>query len=355
MAAAGRRVVVVADWDADGVVAAALVRYAQETLGLFPLEGARARVEALPAGPRSLESELPQAPCGEALVVLDIPATEPVVEALRGYLARCRPRLAYYFDHHDATMRAMQALEEAGFRVVVGRSATSVLVRMFLEGLGARLTPRLKTFTDAVAVLEGRRRAGLKAVSDEVVRMAASISKALNVSKSREQWLSYVAWLSNPLPFEPPKLPGPARAPGNPLQQGLKAAEETDAQVREKALELAMQAVRAGYLKFVDARGKWRARGASALAGEISRITGQPVALLVERNDGALLLVIRGPRGFPQALAQLLLEQGIAEDRGGHENLATARLRPGISRQELLQALQRLSLEAWRRARPNTP
>ncbi|MMZ68139.1 hypothetical protein D1872_307900 [compost metagenome] len=73
------------------------------------------------------------------------------------------------------------------------------------------------------------------------------------------------------------------------------------------------------------------------------------MALLIQRDDGALLLVIRGHRGLPQLLAEMLVKEGIAVDKGGHKNLATCRLKEGVKVQNLIDALRKLSLEAWRK------
>ena len=345
------RVVVVSDWDSDGVVSAALIVYAQERLGVFPARG-KAPVEALPSGPRSFADTLASVGCPDYLVVLDIPATEEVLGAIRSLReAGCGAQI-YYFDHHESTIRAMPELEGAlRAKGVVGRSATAVLVRMFLEGLGARLTPRLRDFTEAVAVLEGPRRRHAGGAREEMVRIAASLSKALNATRSRDLWLQYVKWLSNPLPFEePPRLPGGVEGESL-VEASERISDESDRRLREAARDLAMSAVQVGFVKFVDARRKWRARGASALAAEISRITGQTTAVLIERADGRLLLVIRGRHGVPSALADALLEMGVAEDKGGHANLATCRLREGLTLQEITNALRRASMQAWRRAR----
>lgn len=343
--AARSRVVVVADWDADGVVSAAIIKFVQERLGIFPVQG-EAQLDLIPSGPRGITEVMSNLSCVDALVILDIPLTIDVYEAIVKYRAKCQGAI-YYFDHHDSTIARISELEKLGVKTIAGKSATAVLVRMFVEGLGGRLTPRLKQFSDAVAVLEGRKKP-LKTASEQIVKMAASISRALNVSKDRELWKSYVDWLSNPLPFEAPRLPSGFNG-DTPLEAGLKLSRETEEDVKKAAMEFSMQAIRVGFMKFIDARGKWKSRGASALAGEISRITGQPVALLVERDDGVLLLVIRGHKGLPQLLADLLLKEGIAADKGGHRNLAICRIREGITIQELINALRKLSFEAWRR------
>ncbi|WP_460123794.1 phosphoesterase [Stetteria hydrogenophila] len=343
------RVVVIADWDADGVVSAAIIKYAQERLGIFPIKG-EARVELIPSGPRGFAEALGSVGCADALVILDIPLTTDVYKALVEYRARCSGAI-YYFDHHDSTLKGNSELERLGVKTVLGKSATAVLVRMFIEGFGGRLTPRLASFSDAVAILEGgskRRLKQLKNTSSQIVGMAASISKAINVSKDREMWRRYVDWLSNPLPFEPPRF-AVATGKANPIEEGMKLSKEAEEEVKKAALDLSMQAIRVGFLKFVDAEDKWKTRGATALAGEISRISGQPVALLVKRNDGVRLLIIRGHKGLPEVLADLLLKEGLVEDKGGHRNVAICRVKEGVSKQDLINALRRLSFEAWRR------
>lgn len=346
-------VVVVGDWDADGVVSTAIVYYTQARLGVFPLRGRRIPWTS-PSGPRGFPEVLAGLrACPRVLMVLDIPYTREVAGALREFRGGgCGARI-YYFDHHPSTLDALPELEEElDVDVVVGRSATAVLLRTFLANMNVRLTPRLEGFIKAVAVLEGSRRRAENLIGGQIeeeglVRIAAAMSKALNITRSEELWRGYVEWLANPIPFEAPKI----RLPG--VNEGLDLIEasvdigrEADEEARQAAIDLAMSAENLGYIKFVDARGKWRKRGASALAGYIYRMTGKPVAVLVEKSDGSLLLIIRASRGVAERIAQILKAMNTLEDVGGHGNVATGRLPEGMDIQTLKNLLRRAVLQA---------
>jgi len=342
------RVAVVADWDADGVVGAALVYYAQEKRGVFPVKG-RERVCLIPAGPRSLGEEIGGG-CWENLVLVDIPLTDEVLAALTAYRERCPGSRIYYFDHHSSTLQAAAELEDKlGAFVVVGRSPSSVLLKRFLEGLNLRLTRRLSDFVDAVAVLEGPRRPQRVEVSRKLVEMAASISKMMNAERNREAWVKYVKWLANPLPFEDPGI-SLSSEKQNLIEAGLEISRQADEEVKELATELAMSAANLGYIRFVDAREKWRKRGASALASAIYKLLGQPVAVLFEKSDGSRLLVIRSGRGEAARIMDVLLEMGVVVDKGGHGNIAVARLSDDVTVRRLEASLRRAAFEAARRS-----
>ena len=345
------RVAIISDWDADGVVSAALVLYAQAHRGRFPLEE-KTRPCLIPAGPRSIKRLAEEGLCWDVVVILDIPYTPEVEETLR-HFKNCGARI-FYFDHHSSTINAMRKLEdELGVFIVVGRNPTSVVLQTFLEGLGVKLTPRLREFVKAVAVLEGgRRRPRKEEVPQGIVTLAASISKALNQLRDEDAWRKYVRWISNPLPFEEVRIKLPETGQGGPskslVRAGIEISKESDERIRKTAMDLAMSAKLLGFIKYVDARGKWEGRGASALASNIYKIVNMPVALLVERDDGSRLLIIRSGRGEAQRIAKKLYEAGIVVDVGGHKNIAVAKLDDSVTQRMLENALRRASFEAAR-------
>ncbi|MEB3852014.1 MAG: phosphoesterase [Desulfurococcales archaeon] len=349
----GVQVAVIGDWDADGAVSAAIVYYTQAKLGVFPLSG-RIKPWLAPSGPRSLPDTIGGLPgCPEVLVILDIPYTEEIAKALRLFRGSgCSGRI-YYFDHHPSTIDALPELEDdLHVDAVVGKSATAVLLRTFLAGMGVRLTPRLEGFVKAVAVLEGSRRKASQLVNSDIreeglVQLAASISKALNRTRSADLWRSYVEWLANPLPFESPKirLPGVTGAV-DLIEASYDLGKEADEEAKQAAVDLAMGAESLGFIKFVDARGKWKKRGATALASYIHRITGQPVAVLVEKRDGGLLLVIRASHGAAVRIAEILRAMNALEDVGGHGNVATGRVPRELDVDRLKQLLRRAVFQA---------
>ena len=341
------KVAVIADWDADGVVGASLIYYAQEKRGVFPVKGAREKVCLVPSGPRSILESI-GGKCWEHVVIIDIPLTVEVEEAL-AKLKECGAKI-YYFDHHESTLKRMAELEEKyGVFGVIGKSSSAVIIKRFLEGLGLRFTQRMKDFVAAVAVLEGGRRY-VDSVNDKIVTMAASISKMLNQTRNREAWEKYVRWIGNPLPFESPgiKLPKLGEK-GNLLEYGAEVSERADKELKEAAVKLAMSAENLGYIKFVDARDEWRKRGSSALASAIYKIVNMPVAVVVEKSDGARLLVIRSGHGEARVIMDYLYERGVVIDKGGHRNIAVARLSDAITIRRLKEELRKAVIYAFRK------
>ncbi len=342
---------VIADWDADGVVSAAIILYAQHHRGKFPL-AERVKPCLIPAGPRSIKKIAEEGLCWDIVVILDIPFTAEVEETIK-HLRECGSKI-YYFDHHSSTIEAMRKLEdEYNVFVVVGRSPTSVVLQKFLEGLGVKLTPRLREFVKAVAVLEGgKRKPAKEEVAPGIINLAASISKALNQLRDEQAWVKYVKWVSNPLPFEEIKVKVPSRegeaGKKSLLKLGMEISSESDKRIKEAAMNLAMSSRNLGYIKFVDARGKWEGRGASALASNIYKIVNMPVAVFVEKDDGSRLLIIRSGKGEAEKIMRKLYESGIVEDIGGHRNIAVARVGSDVTERMLERALRRASFEAAR-------
>ncbi|MEN3000144.1 MAG: phosphoesterase [Acidilobaceae archaeon] len=339
-------VAVIADWDADGIVAAAQIVYAQERLGIFPLR-ARAPVDLIPSGPRGFREKV-AGKCWDHLIVADIPFTVEVQLGLDDLSSRCSYSL-YYFDHHDTTVRNKELLEkryrEQRALVVVGSYSTSQLVRNFLERHGIKPTPRLKQFIEAVNFIEGGRRSSNN--NEGAIKIVVSISKRLNITKSTEEWQKYVRWLASPIPFDELDLAQGKEAP-EIITESLKTSKEADEELKSVAMDFAMSARRVGFVKFVDARNRWMGRGASALASAIHKTVKEPVVLLVNRDDGTVLVIVRSSRGEAGKIIQHLYENGIVEDRGGHQNIAIARLSREVSVADLERAILRASLDVSR-------
>lgn len=341
------RVAVIADWDADGVVGAALIYFAQEKRGIFPVEK-KEKVCLIPAGPRSIIEEVGDK-CWERVVIVDIPLTQEVETVIANLKEKCNAKI-YYFDHHSSTLSKMAELEEKyGVFGVVGRSSSAVIIKRFLEGMGLKLTQRMRDFVAAVAVLEGGRRHVKEEVSKKLVTLAASISKMLNQTRNKEAWVKYVKWIANPLPFEDPGIKLKLDEKVNLVEAGVELSEQADKETKDVALQLAMSAVNLGYLKFIDARDKWKKRGASALASAIYKIVNMPVALLVEKSDGSRLLIIRSGHGEAMDLIEILYSQGIVVDTGGHGNIAVARVEDTVTVAELKKSLRRAVVELIRK------
>jgi len=336
------KVLIIGDWDADGVVSSAIVFYVQEKLGIYPVKDKK-RVRIEPAGPRSIaELSKKLRRCWDCVVILDIPYTGSVETFLKEYRALgCTGRILY-FDHHPSTIEnAINIERRFATETFFGKNATSLILYRFLEGIGVRLPEKLKRYAMAVAVLEGRRHRSKRIfVDDRMVKLVASISKTLNKVRDPDLWKAYVKWLANPLPTEPPKV-----RIRNEVQSSLDVSKEVDAEAKGIAMELAMSSERLGYIRFVDARGRWRKRGATALASHIFRIVGEPVALLIDKDEGTHLLIIRSSKGLAMALAKKLESLGLLEDVGGHENIAVSRIVPNFDINKLKEALRRGALE----------
>ncbi len=358
-------VAIIADWDADGVVSAALLLYVQEIKGVFPEKG-RKKVCLIPSGPRGITKIKEEGECWNTVVILDIPYTKEVEETIKWIRENCNSRI-FYFDHHGSTIESIHELEENyDVFVVVGRSPTAIILQRFFEGLNVKITPRLREFIKAVAVLEGDKhtRKNIDA-SEGIITLAASISKALNQTRSREAWSKYVRWISNPIPFEEVKIKidkvirkpqetSSLERKENLVKLGMEISKTSDKEIKRVAMDLAMSAKNLGYVKFVDARGVWSKRGTSALASAIYKIVNFPVAVLVEKEEGSRLLVIRSGRGEAELILSKLYDMGIVEDKGGHRNIAVAKVKDEVTVSMLEKSLRKASFEAakerWRRS-----
>ncbi len=318
-------VFVIADWDADGATAAAMIYYAQKFKGIYPIRG-KVEVGLAPSGPRgftdTLKEFLIQYCCPKVLVVLDIPFTDKVYTTLLEFSRTCKDSRIVYIDHHYSTMYSSIKLYKLTEEVYLGHKPTAILTYNLLRSVGLRkLTPRLEAFMNAVGVLE---KGGIKRGElDEIVRIAASISKASTVLRDKELWIKLVKWLSSPLPEQSP-------VSIETINRVLEIAAKSDKELEEKAKELAFSARRIGFIKFIDARRKWKGRGASALASKLYKVLRQPIALLTERDDGVKLLIIRSKGASAYRIATGLLSEGIAENIGGHSSLAVVRLKDGV-------------------------
>lgn len=331
----------IADWDADGVTSAAMLFYAQRHRGVYPLQG-KQDVSLEPSGPRgfpdAVRNVLERGGCPEVVAVLDIPFVETVYDTLLDLYSKCGRIRLIYIDHHYSTMYNSSRLYRLTEEVILGHKPTAVLTYNLLRSLGlTTLTPRLQAFVRAVGVLEKERKPGPG--EEKLVRMAASISKATTVLRDIELWRKLVLWLASPLPQEAP-------VSMDLVRKVLEVARESDKEIEELAKNLVFGARRVGFIKFIDARKKWQGRGASALASKIYKMLRQPIALLIERDDGVKLLIIRSKGMKAYKIAVGLLGKGLAENIGGHTSLAVVRLKKDVDIKTLEEALRILSFKA---------
>ncbi|MCE4617349.1 MAG: phosphoesterase [Desulfurococcales archaeon] len=345
------KVLVYGDWDADGTVATAILRYTQEILKAYPVK-VECKVEAHPSGPRSLRGKIESMEeCPTVLALLDIPYGPPVDEALQVFRQKCPNTRLIIVDHHRSTIRNTQEIENKySAEVISGAAPTSVLLYNLVRSLGYRVTPRLEEFTKAVGILEyAGRRTSMENVSSKMVDLAASISKALTAERDTELWNKFVDWLSSPLPFGEfkfkPRTVSVERKV-EVIEASKKIADERDKELKDAAIDLAMSAKNLGFIKLVDARKKWKKRGATALASRIYSIVKTPVALLVTSSGGGTLLIVRASRGMAQRIIDYLDAQGLIEDKGGHGNLAMAKLRDDVTIEKLEFILRRATIRS---------
>ncbi len=333
-------VAIYADWDTDGATSAAMIYYSQYHKRIYPIRG-RTEIYLKPSDARSIVEELKNLDrCYTAVTILDIPLTKSLFNSLVELNRRCKNTRLIYIDHHYSTLYLSRRLENITEEVFLGYKPTAVLTFNLLRSLGVKtLTPRLKAFMTAVGILERSPESKVK-ISRELVKLAASISKASNILKNEEIWRKLVKWLANPLPQD---LPIDRKV----LEEVKKIAEESDRELKDAANELAFIARRTGYIKFVDARKQWKKRGASALASALYRKFRQPVALLVEKTDPSprLLLIIRTKNRGAYKIAIGFLRSKLAEEIGGHGNIAIIRLKKEVKIEDIENTLRKLSLK----------
>ncbi len=327
---------VIGDWDADGVVSAAIIYYLQRRAGVYPI---RSRVEVVlePSGPRGLAEKLEKINTSpKVLVLLDIPYIKGLLSRLKEFKNKHECQIVY-IDHHLSTIYNASRLEEVVDDLIVGHKPTVILTYNLARSLNVRLTPRLEAFVKAVALMEKGVRIpeNLKGM----IKLASSISKALTVTRDPDYWRQLVEWLASPLILPQPLMKKEV------LEKALKLSEETDKRVKEIATELAITARNVGYIKFIDARRKWRGRGATALASKLYHILKQPVAVLVTGRDNYPLLIVKAKRGGANRVARVFINRGIVIDVGGHESLAIIRLKKNLPLEAILHVLREASLK----------
>ncbi len=328
------RVFVASDWDADGVVAAALLLYAQEKLGKYPIEG-KAIVDLKPMDPERLRFFLKEIKVPyDAVVFLDIPYIKALENILRTIKKHFGVKKIIFIDHHISSLNNEKKLKEVVDELHLSQEPTSTILYNVLREKGVEVTQRLRLFVETVTYMDRGMR-----VPDQYMKLydfTALFSKALTVKRDEGIWLQLVKWLANPMPI-------PMPLDKKVLEEVRKAIEKRDQELKEIALDLAMSARKIGYIKFIDARRTWKKRGATALVSKIGRILKSPVAVLFNTSKGYPLLIIKASHGAAYRIAKYLLGEGLAKDIAGHPNLAIVRLSPDIDEKELLRALQKAS------------
>lgn len=325
------RIFVAGDWDADGVVATALLIYSQEILRKYPFE-ANAVIDKAPLDPDRIKYLLTDFKGGyDAVIFLDIPYNEVLGNVMKMLKEHFGVKTLMFFDHHITSVQKEPEIRSIADYVVLDyRVPTASLVYEELKKRGISVHQRLRSFVEVVEHMDSGRR-----VPDQYLKLfeiTKMFSKALTAIRDATLWSKIAEWLATPTP-----LP-------MPLDDALWAKvkqiiEERDKEVKEVAMEIALSSIKIGDFRFVDARKKWRKRGVTALASKLSTILKAPVILLAGTNRRHYLLVIKASRGRAYRIAKSLVGEGIACDIAGHPNLAIVRIPDTIDMKELMSAL----------------
>jgi hypothetical protein len=326
-----RKILVLGDWDADGVVATALLTYSQEYAKKYPVEGDVELVKQ-PIDPDRLRYILSQVKESyEIVYFLDTPYSEVlggVVKLLRQHFGVGR---VVFVDHHIASVQRVSELRKVFDEVFVDyRKPTSVILYEEIARRGVNIHSKLREFVEVIKYMDAGKRIPGKYM--KLFELAKMISKALTAVRNEELWLKTINWLADP-------SPSPMPLNESTWNTVKKVIEERDREVREVAMKLAIGAVKIGDLRFIDARHVWRKRGATALASKLALILQAPVAMLAGTNRGYSLLIIKASGGRAYRIAKFLLAEGVANDIAGHPNLAIVRVDKDIDKKNLIELL----------------
>ncbi|MEM1627722.1 MAG: phosphoesterase [Desulfurococcaceae archaeon] len=325
------KVFVTGDWDADGVIATALIVYGQEKMGKYPFE-ANAIVTKVPLDPDRTKYFLSDFSGGyDVVVFLDIPYNEILGNIMKMLKEHFGVSKIVFIDHHITSLQRIDEVKTHADEVLVDyKKPTSMLVYEELVKRGITVHQRLRSFVEVVKYMDMGKRVPKEYM--KLFEITKMFSKVLTAIRDVELWVKIVDWLASPTP-----LPVPLDdAVWNRVK---KVIEERDKEVAEKAMELAIGAVRIGDFRFVDARNAWKKRGVTALASKLSTILKAPVALLAGTNRDYSLLILKASYGRAYRIAKYLVGEGVALDIAGHPNLAIVRLPKDINRQELIEHL----------------
>ncbi|MEZ0394311.1 MAG: phosphoesterase [Desulfurococcaceae archaeon] len=327
-----RRILVLGDWDADGVVSSSIVYYTQAFLGRYPIEDRSAVVDKMPMDPDRLRNlvAMVKAPY-DLVVLLDVPYVSYTTSVLKMLKEHVGVQKIMYIDHHLSTVQHKAELEavvdEANVRY--GEPTVGILLEE-LRSRGITLHARLAEFAEVVRLMDvGKRVPSERLKLFEFTKM---FSKALTIVRDDGLWGELVEWLASPLP--------PDDSGSRSLVERLKEiVERRDREVAEIATNLAITAVKVGDLRFIDARSAWRGRGVTALTSKLFNMLRAPVVVLTDTSKDYSLLVIKANGGRAYRIAKFLLGEGLAQDIAGHPNLAIVRVAKDVDRNRLMELL----------------
>lgn len=327
-------IAVIADWDADGAVSAAIVTYAQVHDG-FPLDGKRTIVY-YPTGAREVSHFTKRYEgCAGAYVILDIPLTSELEGVMNTLIKECRDSKLVYVDHHPITFEKIGNMMDKFLIIGINmRKPTSYQLVEILEKRGIKIPQKLKLYAEAVKVIELGKRPSEDLA--KIVELVASISRALKLEHRPEFWEKMVRWMSNPLPIPLSKDDLEI------LERVKREVAEKDKEIEKAAIDLAITAEKVGIFKFIDARKKWKRRGVTSLATRISRNLRAPVALLATLGNSSIL-VIKTRNNSAMIIGNSMVEEGLAIDVGGHGMIAVVKLKNDFDLKKLKEILIKYS------------
>jgi len=325
---------VISDWDADGIVSAAEIVYSQEVAGLYPIKS-KTKVDILPSTPKTILSYLDYVKCAiceqkNYVVILDIAYNSYVNK----FLAQLRNLGSYtiYVDHHLSTHIHYKEIEKNVDELIVGKKPVALLVYTFLKSIGVVLTPRIESFVNVVASIEG----GYKYENKKLVKILVNISKYISSSRNRELWERFVRWISSPLPH----VAAPFQI-NDYINVGLETS-TTLCNEKSIAEELAVSSARIFNYRVVKIKRIPSSCRLSAIASSLYRISKSPVVLY---NEEKRLIAIKTRDDKAFAISMMLYKQGLVEDVMGHEKLAIAKLKNNTDYNELLTTLRKILIE----------
>jgi hypothetical protein len=327
------RIFIGGDWDADGIVATALLVYSQEKLRVYPLDRV-AVVEKKPVDPEGLRyifGEL--SGVYDLAVFLDLPYTNAVPRVMAMLKKHFGVKRIMYVDHHISTHENREVLENIVDDLIIDRSrSTSRIIYDILVEKNIRVPARLEKFVEVVDYMDVGKRIPSELM--KLFELVKLVSKALTIRRDVEIWEKTVEWLASPVPL-------PSSFENTILEKVKSIVEEHDRRVEAIATDLAVSAIRIGDFRFIDARSKWRYRGASALASKLASILKAPVILWIDTNKEYTLLIIKAPHGRAYRIAEYLVKEGIGAGTAGHPNLAIIKIPRNIGENKLREYIHK--------------
>lgn len=326
-----KKVLVLGDWDSDGVTAAALIEYTQKILKKYPIEE-EVELHKLPVDPDRIKFLLSQIKTSyHTVIFLDIPFSETLEGIVKMMKLHFGVQKVVFVDHHIASLHRISRIKEVvDVAIVDSHEPAAALLYRDITFKGIRVHDKLKAFVEVIKYMDSGKRVPQNLL--KLFEIAKNISKVLTAIRNEELWSRIVEWLADP-------TPSPAPLDEATWSKARKIIEERDKEIKEIAMDLAVGAVKVGDLRFVDARTAWKKRGVTALASKLSLILKAPVALVAGTNRDYALLVLKVPGGRAYRIAKYLLAEGIAQDIAGHPNLAIVRIPKDIDKKLLVDAL----------------